>query len=148
MHNGRRPSEIPLAVSMSVVVSCWISFAILHISNELGLFLACAIITAGAMLEGIFIYRLITFRRVFSIEMKPAALRIKNAEIEAGNIKMIFIKGYFKPVIGVKPKDHLLVPYKYCFCFSDKEDQGIKDIEKWAEQHQVEVLHKGFKRWL
>lgn len=97
---------------------------------------------------GILIFRLVTCSRVFVIEIKPEALQIKNIEIQAGKVKKIFIKGYFKPVIAVKPKANLLVPYKYCFCFSAKEDQGIEDLKEWADQHQIEVLHKRFTRWL
>ncbi|NQX46071.1 hypothetical protein HQN87_12080 [Paenibacillus tritici] len=66
----------------------------------------------------------------------------------ARNVKRIFIRGYFMPVIAVKPKARLLVPYSYCFRFTDQEDQGIRALTEWAERHQIEVLHKKFIRWL
>ena len=53
---------------------------------------------------GIMIYRLLTFNRAFNIEIRPEALQIKDIEIEASTIKRIYIKGYFMPVIAVKPK--------------------------------------------
>lgn len=148
-YHGKRPAEIPAVIGLTVLMVGWIYFMLLvNKSNLLDLIMASLVIMVAVTLEGILFYRLLTFSRVFTMEIKPAALQIKNTEIEAGKIKRIFIKGYFKPVIAVKPKAKLLVPYKYCFCFSDQEDQGIKDLKEWAEQHHIEVLYKSFARWL
>lgn len=148
-YKGKRPAEIGMTISFTLLILSWLNLVILfNRSNRFDLFLIYLLIIAGGIIMGIFIYRLLTFSRVFDIEIKPEALQIKNIEIEAGKVKKIFIKGYFKPVIAVKPKANLLVPYKYCFCFSAKEDQGIKDLKEWADQHQIEVLHKRFTRWL
>lgn len=148
-YKGKRPTEIRAKVSMTILMLYWIRFMLLvNKFNRLELIMASLVIGVSVTIIGIFIYRLVTCSRVFSIEIKPEVLQIKNTEIEAGKVKKIFIKGYFKPVIAVKPKANLLVPYKYCFCFSDKEDQGIKDLKEWADQHQIEVLLKRFTRWL
>lgn len=148
-HQGKRPAEIVVTISFTLLILSWLNLVILfNRSNRFDLFLIYLLIIAGGIIMGILIFRLVTCSRVFSIEIKPEVLQIKNTEIEAGKVKKIFIKGYFKPVIAVKPKANLLVPYKYCFCFSDKEDQGIKDLKEWADQHQIEVLHKRFTRWL
>lgn len=148
-YKGKRPAEIPAKVSMTIVMLYWIRFMLLvNKFNRLELIVASLVIGVAATIIGILMVRLLTFSRKIVIEIKPEALQIKNTEIEAGKVKKIFIKGYFKPVIAVKPKANLLVPYKYCFCFSDKEDQGIKDLKEWAEQHQIEVLHRRFTRWL
>ncbi|OMF30176.1 hypothetical protein BK132_08400 [Paenibacillus sp. FSL H8-0259] len=149
-HQGKRPAEIGVTISFTLLILSWLYLLIIYNrTNRFDLFLFyLLIVISGGIIMGILIYRLLTCRRVFVIEIKPEALQIKNIEIEAGKVKKIFIKGYFKPVIAVKPKANLLVPYKYCFCFSDKEDQGIKDLKEWAEQHQIEVFHKRFTRWL
>ncbi|KHL96849.1 hypothetical protein QW71_04255 [Paenibacillus sp. IHB B 3415] len=148
-HQGKRPSEIWAAIGFTLLILSWLNLVILfNRSKRFDLFLIYLLIIAGGIIMGILIFRLVTCSRVFSIEIKPEVLQIKNTEIEAGKVKKIFIKGYFKPVIAIKPKANMLVPYKYCFCFSDKEDQGIKDLKEWADLHQIEVLHKRFTRWL
>ncbi|AIQ42189.1 hypothetical protein MKZ24_17975 [Paenibacillus sp. FSL R7-0297] len=148
-HQGKRPAEIMATIGTSILMLCWIWFMLqANKSTRLELIMAFLVIGVAVTIIGILIYRLLTFSRAFVIEIKPEVLQIKNTEIEAGKVKKIFIKGYFKPVIAVKPKANLLVPYKYCFCFADKEDQGIKDLKDWAEQHQIKVLHKRFTRWL
>lgn len=148
-YKGKRPAEIMATIGTSILMLCWIWFMLqANKSTLLELIMAFLVIGVAVTIMGILIYRLLTCRRVFVIEIKPEGLQIKNIEIQAGKVKKIFIKGYFKPVIAVKPKANLLVPYKYCFCFSANEDQGIKDLKEWADQHQIEVLHKRFTRWL
>lgn len=146
---GKRPAELPATISVVALMLFWIRFFLrldkstLLEQSVIYLVVGIAIAVAGTM-----IYRLLTFSRAFNIEIRPEALQIKNVEIEACNIKRIFIKGYLMPVIAVKPKAHLLVPYKYCFRFPEQEDQGIRALTEWAERHQIEVVHKKFVRWI
>ncbi|WNS44692.1 hypothetical protein [Paenibacillus sp. MMS20-IR301] len=100
------------------------------------------------MIIVILLYRLMMFRRRFTLAIRPEDLQVKNATIAAERIKRIYVKGYFKPVIAVKPRGRLMVPYKYCFSFADQEDQAIKELKAWAGQHQIEVRGSGFARWL
>lgn len=146
---GKRPAELLATISVVALMLFWIRFFLrldkstLLEQSVIYLVVGIAIAVAGTM-----IYRLLTFSRAFNIEIRPEALQIKNVEIEACNIKRIFIKGYLMPVIAVKPKAHLLVPYKYCFRFPEQEDQGIRALTEWAERHQIEVVHKKFVRWI
>lgn len=66
--------------------------------------------------------------------------------VNAKDIKTIFIKGYFKPLVGIKSINKTLVPFRLCFRFQELEDQGMKDLTAWAEHNQIEVLYKGFTR--
>lgn len=80
--------------------------------------------------------------------MIPEGITVNNRFIEARKIKAVFIKGYFKPVIGIKTQGNLFVPYKYCFSIVQQENQGINELTEWANQRLIKVAHKQFKRWL
>ncbi|MEK4851435.1 hypothetical protein NST04_16440 [Paenibacillus sp. FSL H7-0756] len=146
---GKRTAELPVTISVIVLMVYWIWYILrFDRTTPLEHFLVYLVIGIAIVNIGIMIYRLLTFNRAFNIEIRPEALQIKNIEIEASAIKRIFIKGYFMPVIAVKPRAYLLVSYKYCFRFPEQEDQGIRALTEWAERHQIEVVHKKFVRWL
>ncbi|WP_313640059.1 hypothetical protein [Paenibacillus sp.] len=94
------------------------------------------------------LYRIITIRRFIEIKILPDSIIVENKEIEANRIENIYVKGYFKPVIGIKPVDHKFAPYRLCFSFLDQEYRGMKELTKWAERNQVKLSHKRFMRWL
>lgn len=146
---GKRPAELLATIGLVVAMLIWIRL-ILRFDTPTLLKHILVYLVIGILIVhiGVMIYRLLTFSRAFNIEIKPEALQIKNVEIEACNIKRIFIKGYLLPVIAVKPRANLLVTYKYCFRFPEQEDQGIKVLTEWAERHLIEVVHKKFVRWL
>jgi hypothetical protein len=148
-YHGKRPAEIPAAIAVCVLIFCWIRFILIaNNSTLIELILAYLVIVTGLLFIGVSIFRWLTFSQIFAIEMKPEALGIKNSEIPADKIKNIFIKGYFQPVIGIKLKGQMLVSYKHNFRFSEQEDQAIRELKEWADQHHIEVLHRRFKRWL
>ncbi|MEK5031574.1 hypothetical protein MKY96_09025 [Paenibacillus sp. FSL R7-0302] len=146
---GKRPAELPATISVVALMVFWICYFLrFDRTTPLEYFWVYLVVGIATAVAGIMIYRLLTFSRVFNIGIRPEVMQIKNVEIEASAIKQIFIKGHLMPVIAVKPKAHLLVPYKYCFRFPEQEDQGIKALKEWADRHQIEVVHKKFVRWL
>ncbi|OMD77614.1 MULTISPECIES: hypothetical protein [Paenibacillus] len=96
----------------------------------------------------ILLYRIITIRKFIEVRIHPDAIIVENKEIQANQIDNIYVKGYFIPVIGIKPVDHKFPPYKLCFSFLDEEYKGMKELTAWAESNQIKLSKKRFMRWL
>lgn len=142
IYQAKRPLEITQLICISICTGVW-GFNI--ISDGWNTYLAVACFAGMLVIEGILIYQAITARTYFEIKINPESIAVKDRIIEASDIKTVFVKGYFMPVIGIRPKGNLLVPYKYCFRFAS--DTDIKNLTAWAEQKQIAVSRKGFKRW-
>ncbi|WP_038594005.1 hypothetical protein [Paenibacillus sp. FSL H7-0357] len=149
VYKGRRPAELMMTISLCVSIGIAI-FSMLYLSEEGSFSLYFAYVWSIFCLTiiGVLLQRLFTARQIMNIELIPGAIILKDLTIEAEKTKAVYIKGYFKPVVGIKPNGNVFVPYKSCFSFAEKEDQGMKALKAWAEQHQIEVFHKSFKRWL
>lgn len=141
---ARAPAEKRQIIGISINVMLWIY--ILTIGNFQNIFITSAILGLFAVVEIILIYRAFAARRSFDIQLNEDNLVINNRQIPADHIKTVFVRGYFKPVIGIRPKGNVLVPYKNCFRFENIND--IKKLTEWAEQRQIKVAHKNFSRWL
>ncbi|WP_339320036.1 hypothetical protein [Paenibacillus sp. FSL R10-2734] len=98
----------------------------------------------------VLIYRIFTIQRLVEIQIHPDAILIEDLRIEAKRINNIYIKGYFSPVVGIRPKVNKFVPYTLCFNFLTQkdEDEVMKQLKAWAERNQIEVNYKNFSRWL
>jgi hypothetical protein len=95
------------------------------------------------------VYRIFTIPRFIDFQIQSDTLLIEEIKVNAMNIEVIYVKGYFRPVIGIKPITDTLVPYKLCFSFlEDDEHKAMKQLKAWAEQNQIEVIYKSFSRWL
>lgn len=90
----------------------------------------------------ILLYRIITIRKFIEVRIHPDAIIVENKEIQANQIDNIYVKGYFIPVIGIKPVDHKFPPYKLCFSFLDDEYKGMKELTAWAESNQIKLSKK------
>ncbi len=143
VYKARRSAELPLLIALSVNMGLWSYFIIIGVWD---FYLAFACIPVFLVIEGNLIYRTITARTPFEIVLRPDSITVKDRIIEAGDIKNVFVKGYFMPVIGIRPKGNLLVPYKNCFRLEN--DNYINGLTEWAEQRQIKVSHKRFMRWL
>ncbi|MDH6427904.1 hypothetical protein BSK62_07175 [Paenibacillus odorifer] len=96
----------------------------------------------------ILLYRIITIRKFIEVRILPDSIIVENKEIQANQIENIYVKGYFIPVIGIKPVDHKFPPYRLCFSFLDEEYKGMKELTAWAESNQIKLSKKRFMRWL
>ncbi|OMD85812.1 hypothetical protein BSK49_04730 [Paenibacillus odorifer] len=96
----------------------------------------------------ILFYRIITIRKFIEVRILPDSIIVENKEIQANQIDNIYVKGYFIPVIGIKPVDHKFPPYRLCFSFLDEEYKGMKELTAWAESNQIKLSKKRFMRWL
>lgn len=90
----------------------------------------------------ILLYRIITIRKFIEVRILPDAIIVENKEIQANQIENIYVKGYFIPVIGIKPVDHKSPPYRLCFSFLDEEYKGMKELTAWAESNQIKLSKK------
>lgn len=154
VYKGRRPFELWSTVYLNLLLGFLIYVSFNHNYNYNAIternfifYFGYILLAMLAFLVAIADYRLLNFRRI-EIQMRPGALIIKNQSIEASDIQAIYRKGFFKAVIGIKPKNTLLVPYKFCFSFADEEAYGNSALTEWAEQHHIQVLRKRFKRWI
>ncbi|KUP20510.1 hypothetical protein [Paenibacillus sp. DMB5] len=144
VRTARAPAEKRQLIGISINVMLWIY--ILTNGNFQNIYITSVILALFAAVEIILIYRAFTARRSFDIILNQDSLIINNRTIAADHINTVFVKGYFAPVIGIRPKGNVLVPYKNCFRFED--ERYIKELTQWAEQRQIKVAHKNFSRWL
>lgn len=68
----------------------------------------------------ILLYRIITIRKFIEVRILPDSILVDNKEIQAKKIENIYVKGYFIPVIGIKPVDHKFPPIDYVLVFLTK----------------------------
>lgn len=119
-------------------------------NNKLSFVLISSVVIFLFICLLILIYRLFTIKRRIEVQFKPDSIVIGDNLVEANRIKTLYVRGYFKPLVGVKPKDGLFVPYKCCFSFlgQEQEDNGMKALNEWAELNQIKILHRNFSMWL
>lgn len=156
VYRVRRPSLIPLLISISVLLGIQL-FQIYNLNHRYtasdDLVLSCLLYGQAIfclIVEIVLVYRIFTIRRVVEIQIQPESILIEDLRIEADRINDIYIKGYFSPVVGIRPKVNKFVPYKLCFNFLTQkdEDEVMKQLKAWAERNQINVSHKSFSRWL
>lgn len=147
---GRSPKELFSQIYLILLLGLQIYLFRRFLTSEriAEVYVYIGLIAFYLVVLSLLLYRVCTLKRRFRILMLPEAISLKDQHIEAGKIKAILIKGYFNPVIGIKPCGYVFVPYKYCFSFAEQEDQGIKELTEWANQRQIQVAHKRFARWL
>lgn len=96
----------------------------------------------------VLLYRMIMIRRNIEIQILPDSIIVEDQKIDAHRIKNIYVKGYFKPEIGIKLADTTFVPYRLCFSFVDLEYKGMKELTAWAERNHIKLSEKRYMRWL
>ncbi|GLX68651.1 hypothetical protein MU1_29960 [Paenibacillus glycanilyticus] len=101
------------------------------------------------------VYVSVIFIAIFRARKKPTELylhderiQLNGLSVDAKDIKVMMIMGYFRPVIGIKPHGKKIVPLKMCFKFPEDEDKGIADLTKWAETNKVKLVKRDFIRWI
>lgn len=82
------------------------------------------------------------------LQINPESLFINGRTLEASQIKMVMVRGYFQPVLGIKPTRNKIVPIHLCFRFVDDKDKAMKELSTWAEQNHIPFIHKRFSSWI
>ncbi|WP_342480149.1 hypothetical protein NST07_21515 [Paenibacillus sp. FSL L8-0340] len=103
VYKGRRPAELMMTISLCVSIGIAI-FSMLYLSEEGSFLLYFAYVWSifSLTIIGVLLQRLFTARQIMNIELKPGAIILKDLTIEAEKTKAVYIKGYFKPVVGIK----------------------------------------------
>jgi hypothetical protein len=87
-------------------------------------------------------------KKATDLQLYPEHLIINGRTISPAEIKMILIRGYFKPVIGILPHGNRIVPVRLTFRFTKDHDQGVSDLKQWAERNHVKIGYKWFQNWI
>jgi len=87
-------------------------------------------------------------KKATDLQISANNLEINGRFIQANDIKMIMIKGYFNPVIGILPHGKKIVPIQMAFRFAKDEDKGITDLRNWAGNNQVKMGYRYFQSWI
>lgn len=145
----KKPAGIQIIVSVSLLTVIQLLSIRSNILNEsyTYLFYIACILLIFCLIMLVLTIRIILIRPSEML-INTDSIRIEGKTIEAKQIKAVMIMGYFKPVIGIKPIENKIVPMDLCFKFLEDEDQGIKEITRWAEQNQIKVSYKHFWRWI
>ena len=137
-----------LGISMVLIIS--MTWLIRKIQND---FTPQIILYMGGAQILIYTIWLVIF--ISRKSMKPTDLLISRDSlsfndriVEANEIKMLMVMGYFRPILGIRPTNKKYVPTYLCFRFLEEEDKGMKELKNWAEQNQIPFLLKGFTRWM
>ncbi|MNI28082.1 hypothetical protein D3C73_818460 [compost metagenome] len=138
----RYPLNIRLIISMSILtLLCILNIIITSDRSNKLLYLAFGIIYLLIITAAV-IRRLLK-PRLLLLESK--VLIIKNNQLEANDIRRIYIEG--NSIIGIKPKKNRIVPIGLCFKFSNLNKE-INTLIEWAKNNNIEVNHKTFFKWI
>lgn len=152
VYNVKRPSLITwlLYIGFLMVLQIFTLSRIYRFGDKSSFVVTSTVVIFFFICMIILIYRMFTVKRYVEIQIKPDSILIGDTIVEAKSIKTLYIRGYFKPLVGVRPKAKFSVPYKLCFSFlrQDQEDKGMKELTKWAEDNQIKVLHRNFSIWI
>jgi Na+/melibiose symporter-like transporter len=94
----------------------------------------------------VMVYR--TLQRPAELRLEKGRILLKGHTLQAEDIRVIMLSGYFSPVIGIKPYGKRIVPVPFCFRFARDEDDSHDDLIKWAKDNEVKLVYKRFIRWL
>ncbi|WP_308638415.1 hypothetical protein [Paenibacillus silvisoli] len=148
-HAVRNPAG--MAFLTAIIIMCPLSFintAIIFRDNHNLTWLTVTIIQFIIVAVGLMI-------SIYGALQKPAELLLSEGELtvngvllEARDIQVIMKRGYFRPIIGIKPHGARIVPVKLCFRFIRDEDKGIADLGGWAAKNELTMVQKRFIRWI
>ncbi|WNS44050.1 hypothetical protein [Paenibacillus sp. MMS20-IR301] len=143
----KNPSRIETIIGMIIIISCH-SILLSRLWDQRGIFYVLSI-TVLLCLVLLFLAFYITFFK------KPTGLSLSNEQIflngniiNPKDIKVIMIRGYFKPVIGILPHKRRIVPLNMAFRYSEDEDKGISNLKSWATMNNVKMVNRSFQTWI
>ncbi|MEW4369638.1 hypothetical protein [Paenibacillus kandeliae] len=87
------------------------------------------------------------FRKPKEMRLESTGLRIGTDMLKTDEIDEIRVGGRYDTIIGIKPKGKTIVPSRYCFSFTDHEDEDIIALSKWADANGIPMINRPFIRW-
>jgi hypothetical protein len=147
-HAVRNPRGIPLIIGMAgLSFNFWIMVRRLdEDSGAMDYFVTWGTFFIVVTVLLVTVYR--TLQKPTELRLEEGRILLKGRILPAEDIRVIMLRGYFSPVIGIKPYGKRIVPVPFCFRFARDQDQGQDDLIKWARDNGVKLVYKRFIRWL
>ncbi|MEJ9217763.1 hypothetical protein P4H46_06120 [Paenibacillus glucanolyticus] len=82
-------------------------------------------------------------KREVQIDGNSDTITINGVEVHAGQIREIKVSGCHKAAFQFILKDKSVPPMYCCFKFEEKNCEGIRELTRWAEQHQISIRKVG-----
>ncbi|CDN43285.1 hypothetical protein [Paenibacillus sp. P22] len=82
------------------------------------------------------------------LTLSPGALEIGVSRYEASEIGEIRVCGVFGAYTGILRRGRRVVPPSLYFHFLEEEEQGVRELERWAADNGIKVARKNFLKWI
>ncbi|OAB42418.1 hypothetical protein [Paenibacillus glacialis] len=146
------PSMVGPIISLIILSIMHMPMVVLLIKGDnvpwILFFIECALVLFLIIWPLFMFFRVRAFIKPSILHISPESLFINGRTVEANQIKIVMVMGYFKPIVGIKPINKKYVPTHLCFRFLEDEDKGMKEFKSWAELNQIPFVHKRFGRWI
>ncbi|RXZ82023.1 hypothetical protein EBB07_11865 [Paenibacillaceae bacterium] len=86
-------------------------------------------------------------RKPGEIQFAADSLTVNGKVVENSQITEIIVMGYFKPAIGIKIREHTIVPHHLCFSFIGGSDPGQRALTAWSKRNEIKMSNKRFFKW-
>ncbi|GGN91171.1 hypothetical protein [Saccharibacillus kuerlensis] len=90
------------------------------------------------------------FRPAYTLQMEKDSIALRKRELKAGKIKRIYVSEEEDPAIGIKPRGLWFVLNDCAFKFEGEagSDSQLRELIRWAGEHQIPVIRKQAARWM
>ncbi len=82
------------------------------------------------------------------LTLSPGALEIGVSRYAASEIGEIRVYGVFGAYTGILRRGRRIVPPSLYFRFLEDEEQGVRELERWAAENGIKVARKNFLKWI
>lgn len=76
------------------------------------------------------------------------ALLVREQRVAAKEIESITIMDGYKQAVGLKLKGKRMTAVHLSFSFVQGEQEGIRALEEWAHENEIEISRGHFFRWI
>ncbi|OAB37078.1 hypothetical protein PMSD_09750 [Paenibacillus macquariensis subsp. defensor] len=92
-----------------------------------------------------------SLKKPWDILIHSESVSIRSRTLESNQIKSLMVMKSIrgkKYVLGINPKNKMMVPIHWCFQFHMDEDKGMEELTGWAQYNHIPVIYKKkFGRW-
>jgi hypothetical protein len=143
----KNPSRIGTIIGMIAIISSQ-SVLVVRLWDQSGVFYtSLTVVLLGLVLLLLALYRTF-FKKLTELCLSNEQIILNGNIVDSKDIKVIMIRGYFKPVIGILPYRRKIVPLDMAFRYSKDEDKGISDLKSWAKMNNVKMVNNSFQTWI
>ncbi|OAS22118.1 hypothetical protein A8708_33635 [Paenibacillus oryzisoli] len=146
-HFVKSPSRIGTIIGMIAII-CSQSILVVRSSDQISVYYASLTVILLCLVALLLALYRTFFKKQTELCLSNDQIILNGIIINSGDIKLIMIKGYFKPVIGILPHRRKIVPLDMVFRYSNDEDKGITELKNWANMNNVKMVNKLFQTWI